>query len=393
MSTQPITVRRPEADPAAPTLTVDLAAVAANTRVLADRAGGGLMAVVKADGFGLGAVAVASTALASGATWLGVTSLTEAHALREAGLDAPILSWLNPVDADWRAAASSGIDVAVPSVAHLEQIASVVLPGTPLHVHLHADTGMARDGAPENAWLTMCSRARAAERLGLVKVVGLMGHLARADEGPDVVGRDAFTRFLRVATGVGLRPVVTHLAATSATLHDPSARTGLCRVGAGLAGIDPSGRPEDPLRTAVTLSAPVIVVRDVEAGTPVGYGGSHVTSRPTRLVTLPLGYADGIPRVPSGTAAVQLHGRRCAVVGRVSMDQVVVDAGDLMVRPGDVATILGPGDGGEPTLTQWAAWAQTIPHDILTGIGSRVRRRYTTTTPHQPWPRAGRSAR
>ncbi len=362
-------------------LTVDLAAIAANTRLLAARASGELMAVVKADGFGHGATAVAETVLANGATWLGVTSIEEGLALRHAGIAAPVLSWLNPVEADVESAVTHQVDLAVPTAEHLDVVAQTAAHlGRPARVHLHVDTGMARDGCPLERWAHLCRLAATAERHRLVRVIGLMGHLACADEPAHPGNTEGARRFegaISVAAAFGLRPHVRHLAATAATLTDVSTHHDLCRVGAGLVGIDPSGTTR--LRPALTLSAPVVTVRDVRAGTAVGYGHTHVTPVATRLALLALGYADGIPRTSRGW--VQVQGKRCPVVGRVSMDQVVVDVGGLPVRPGDLATVFGPGDGGEPTAAEWAAWADTIEHEIVTGIGARVRR--TTTYPQR----------
>ncbi|GAA5150956.1 alanine racemase [Nocardioides marinquilinus] len=355
-----------------PRLAVDLDAVAANTRLFADRTPGALMAVVKADGFGHGAAAVARTALAHGAAWLGVTSLAEALALRAEGLTAPVLSWLNPVDADYTAAVGARVDVAVPSRAHLE---AVTRAGIGARVHLHLDTGMARDGAPPAEWGALCRDARRAERAGLLRVVGVMGHLGCADDPADpanAAGRAAFDHGLATARATGLRPPLRHLAATAATLTDPASLHTMTRVGAGLVGIDPSGTTR--LHPALTLTAPVVGVRRVAAGTAVGYGRTWTASRPTTLALLPLGYADGLPRATSGRAEVLLRGRRCRLVGRVSMDQVVVDAGDERVRPGEVATVFGAGRHGEPTTAEWAVWADTIEHEIVTGIGARVSR-------------------
>lgn len=354
-------------------LVVDLDAVAANTRTLARAAGrAAVMAVVKADGFGLGAADVARTALAHGATWLGVTSLAEALALRGAGLTAPTLSWLNPVDLDATAAVAADVDLAVPSLAHLRAVAAH-LGARPARVHLHLDTGLARDGAPAHAWLALCRAARLAERAGRVRVVGVMGHLACADEPghpANAAGRAAFAHGLAVVRSAGLRPEVRHLAATSATLTDPDARHDLVRVGAGLAGIDPSGTHR--LEVPLTLTAPVVGLRDVPAGTPVGYGHTWTAPAASTLALLPLGYADGLPRAASGRASVLLGGRRCPVVGRISMDQVVV-ATDAATRLGDTATVLGPGRHGEPTVHDWAAWSGTLAHEVLTGLGARPR--------------------
>jgi alanine racemase len=367
------TVARPRAG--APTLTVDLGAVAANTRLLAGRATGELMAVVKADGFGHGAVDVARASLAAGATRLGVTSLAEAVVLREAGLAAPVLSWLNPPDADYMIAAAYDIEVGVPSLRHLDAVARLA-PGA--RVHLMLDTGMARDGAAPASWPELCRAARLLERQGSVTVVGLMGHLPCAEEPGHPGNAAARTRFawgLRQARAAGLRPRDRHLAATAATLTDPQSHHTMCRVGAGLVGIDPSASTR--LRPAMRLTAPVVETRDVRAGTPVGYGQTWSAPRATTLGLLPLGYADGLPRLASGRAEVLVRGRRRPVVGRISMDMAVVDLGHEPVRPGELVTVFGPGDAGEPTVAEWAAWAETIEHDIVTGLGRRLRRTVT----------------
>jgi alanine racemase len=343
-------------------LTVDLDAVAHNTRVLAAHARGELMAVVKADGFGHGAPGVARTALGAGATWLGVTGLAEALALRAAGLTAPVVSWLNPVGADFAAAVRHGVDLAVPSLAHL-----AVMPAG-ARVHLQVDTGMARDGAAPEQWAALCRAAREAESCGRIVVAGVMSHLA----GPDTPG--ALRRF-RASAGValahGLRPPVRHLAATAAILTAPETHFDLVRAGAGLVGIDPTGSAG--LRGAMTLTAPVVEVRRVAAGTPVGYDHAWRAARATTLALLPVGYADGLPRRAGPSGEVLLGGRRRRVAGRISMDQTVVEAGPGC-RPGDVAVVFGPGRHGEPTVADWARWAGTLPHEIVTGIGARPHR-------------------
>jgi alanine racemase len=362
-----------------PRLDIHLDAVAHNTRLLADRAAGELMAVVKADGFGHGAVDVARTALAHGATRLGVTTLDEAWSLRDAGLAGPLLSWLNPVDADFATATARDVDVAVPSLQHLVAVAAAAGRS---RVHLHLDTGMARDGADPTTWRELCRAARRAELRGEVDVVGVMGHLGCADDPDDdcnALGRTRFAWALETARTVGLRPRDRHLAATAATLTDPRSHHTMSRVGAGLVGIDPSRSTR--LRPAMTLTAPVIQVRRVRGGTPVGYGHLHRTSTSTYLGLVPLGYADGLPRLATGRAEVLVRGRRRPVLGRLSMDQLVVDLGERGVDPGETVTVFGPGTRGEPTVAEWAGWAGTIEHEVVTGIGSRVDRR-TLAAPH-----------
>lgn len=356
-----------------PLLTVDLAAIAENTRVVRSRTAAEVMAVVKADGFGHGATDLARTALRAGATWLGVTCLDEALALRRAGFTVRILSWLNTPGADFAAAGRAGIEVAVPDRVLLDEVAAA---GRDLAVHLHLDTGMSRGGAGPGEWAGLCVAARAAELAGRIRVVGVMSHLGRADEPPardNAASEARFRAGVAVARRAGLRPSVLHLAATAATLTNPTTHFDLVRVGAGLVGIDPSGSTR--LRGAMTLTAPLIHLRRVAAGTPVGYGHTWRAATETTLGLVPLGYADGLPRMASHRAEVWAGGGRRPVVGLISMDQIVVDLGDAVASLGDQVTIFGPGDLGEPTVADWAGWASTIENEIVTRIGRRVPRR------------------
>ena len=368
---------RPDA-PVAPhpraTLHIDLGAVTANVRTIKSRTPGELMAVVKADGFGHGQVDVARAALAGGATRLGVTSIDEARPLRAAGLTQRVLSWLNPLGADFAAAARLDIELGVPGLDHLHAITRRA-PGA--RVHLQLDTGMGRDGAEPAQWDRLCRAAREAELGGQLRVVGIMGHLPCADRpghAANARGRDRFAWGLRVARAAGLRPADHHLAATAATLSDPLSHHTMSRVGAGLVGIDESGTAR--LRPALTLTAPLVSVRSAPAGTAVGYGHTWTARRATRLGLIPVGYADGLPRLASGRAEVWVAGTRRPVVGRISMDMTVIDLGPgSPASVGDPVTVFGPGDRGEPTAAQWACWAETVEHEIVTGLGARLHRR------------------
>jgi alanine racemase len=356
------------------TLEVDLGAVTANVRTIRSRTAGELMAVVKADGFGHGQVDVARAALAGGATRLGVTSIDEARPLRAAGLTQRVLSWLNPLDADFAAAVALGIELGVPGLDHLHAIARTA-PGA--RIHLQLDTGMGRDGAEPAQWDRLCRAARRAERDGRLQVVGVMGHLPCADRpghAANASGRNRFAWGLQVARAAGLRPADHHLAATAATLSDPLSHHTMSRIGAGLVGIDESGTLR--LRPALTLTAPLVTVRSVPAGTAVGYGHTWTARRATRLGLIPVGYADGLPRLASGRAEVWAGGRRRPVAGRISMDMTVVDLGrDSPAAVGDPVTVFGPGEHGEPTTAQWARWAETLEHEIVTGLSARLHRR------------------
>ncbi|MFB4303926.1 alanine racemase [Actinomadura sp. NTSP31] len=356
-----------------PTLRTLPVAVAANVVEIRARTRSTIMAVVKADGYGHGAVTVARAAVAAGAGWLGTTSVTEASALRAAGLAAPILTWLHPSGIDAEAAAADRVDVAVGSVdelgALLAQAASTV------RIHLHVDTGMSRGGCPRRQWHELIALAQRGQRARRVRVVGVMGHLPLADQAdpaanaPAVAGMRDAQQAIRAA---GLGSPLAHLAATSGTLNDPATHFGMVRVGAGLVGIDPSGTVM--MHGASRLTAPIVHTAAVEAGTPVGYDGTYVTDRATHLSVLPIGYADGIPREISPQAGVEIRGRRFPVVGRVSMDQIVIDTGAESFSAGTSATVFGPGGDAVPTIQDWARWAGTIPHTIVTGIGPRVKR-------------------
>ncbi|MFC6016246.1 alanine racemase [Plantactinospora solaniradicis] len=376
---------------------VALAAVAANVDTVTAVAGTDLMAVVKADGFGHGAVPVARAALAAGAGWLGVTSTAEALALRAAGLTAPVLSWLHRPDDDFGRLIAADVDIGVSTVPHLHAIAEAAgRSGRPATVQLKADTGLSRNGAAGHDWPDLVSWARKYEVEGGVRVHGVWSHLADAETsgGPGVDRQLAvFEEALGIARRVGLRPDLVHLANSAAALAAPATRYDLCRIGLALYGVDPFGAAGPGayrLSAAMTLRSTVVNVKRVPAGTGVSYGPDHVTGRPTTLVLLPLGYADGLPRTAEGRAEVWLGGTRRPVVGRIAMDQCVVDAGDLPVAVGDPVVVFGPGSdagataGGWPTVAEWAAWAGTSPHEILTGIGARVVRRYRPGEPAIP---------
>lgn len=362
-----------------------------NTAYFHALTGGRLMAVLKADAFGHGDVA--RSVLDAGAGSIGVTCIDEALALRAAGVAAPILSWLNTGEADFEAALLGRIDLAAPSVEILYAIGRAARrTGTTARVHLHVDVGINRDGCPPKDWSALCLLAREQEASGALRVVGVMGHLSCADDPGDPQNareRLAFVNAVRTARRRGLAPQLIHLAATAATLSwaadggTPRLGSGffgvhrlvpspvaIHRIGAGLFGIDPS-RSTDPLRPALTLTSTVVSSHEAPAGTGVGYGHDFVAAHRTHLALLPIGYGDGLPRVASGRAEVLVRGRRRPVVGRFSMDMIVVDTGDDLLRAGETVTVFGPGTTGEPTVADWADWSNTIEHEILTGIGSR----------------------
>ncbi|MGF6824287.1 alanine racemase [Microbacterium sp. ZKA21] len=354
-----------------PTLRLDRSAVAANISAVRAATASTIMAVVKADGYGHGAVAVAEAAVDAGAGWLGITDVADAVALRDAGLDAPILAWLNPVGADAALAAELRVDVAVGSVDELRQL--IADADRPVRVHLQMDTGMARGGSPLAEWPELLRVAR--EGRGHIDVVGVMGHLPLADRADPAINAPAVLRMRHARDAVlraGFGPLNVHLGATAGALTDPATNFDLVRIGAGLVGIDPSDTTQ--LTGAGTFTAPVVHSARVPAGTAVGYGHDMVMSVDTHLSVVGVGYADGIPRELASGACVAIGGERHPIVGRVSMDQIVVDTGRVPIERGATATVFGPAGTAAPTIQEWARWAGTIPHTIVTGIGPRVRR-------------------
>ncbi|TNC20651.1 alanine racemase [Georgenia sp. 311] len=367
---------------------VDHAAIRANVerlRAVAGRAE--VMAVVKADAYGHGLLPVARTALAAGATWLGVAQLGEALGLRAAGVTEPLLTWIYAPGAPLTDAVAAGIDVSAAAPWALEELAAAaVRAGRPARVHLKADTGMGRGGARPEAWDGLVDHAARLAAEGTLDVVGVWSHLARGDEPEASTTAEqvaAFRAALAVVSRAGLHPAVRHLAASSGTLFHPETHFDLVRPGIALYGLSPAPDVASPvdlgLRAAMRLEADVILTKDVPAGTRVGYGHTYATPEAGRLALLPLGYGDGIPRHAGSTGPVQLAGRRARIAGRVSMDQIVVDLGPgADVAPGDVAVLFGDARDGVPTAEDWAAAAGTIGYEIVTRLGTRVPRTHVS---------------
>ena len=364
---------------------VDLDAIRRNVRVLGSASPGAeLMAVVKADGYGHGAVEVARAALDAGASWLGVCTLEEAHDLREAGITARLLSWLHLPDDDFAAAVAADVDLSVSSREHLAAVlAGARRAGRPVRLHLKVDTGLSRNGAPTSSWPDLLDDAAKAVADGTAEVVAVWSHLAHADAPRHpTLDRQAerLTDAWRAARERGLEPI-RHLANSAATLTRPDLHFDLVRPGIAVYGLDPLGRPvaESPLTPAMTLRARVALVKRVPAGEGVSYGHEWTTPAETTLALLPIGYADGVPRGlgREGRMRVLLAGVSRPVVGRVCMDQVMVDCGDDPVREGDPAVLFGSGDDGAPTAQDWADELGTIHYEVVTGVhGRRVTRTF-----------------
>ncbi|MEV7447274.1 alanine racemase [Streptomyces nigra] len=370
---------------------IDLAALRANVRTLRGRApGAALMAVVKADAYGHGALPCARAALEAGATWLGTATPEEALALRAAGIHGVrMMCWLWTPGGPWQEAIEADLDVSVSGMWALREVTEAArLAGTPARVQLKADTGLGRGGCqPGDDWAELVREALRAEGDGLIRITGLWSHFACADEPghPSIAAQlDSFREMTAYAEERGARPEVRHIANSPATLTLPESHFDLVRTGIALYGVSPSpelGSPADlGLRPVMTLSASLALVKQVPGGHGVSYGHHYVTPGETTLGLVPLGYADGIPRHASGAGPVLVGGKWRTVAGRVAMDQFVVDLGGDEPEAGARAVLFGPGDGGEPTAEDWAQAAGTIGYEIVTRIGSRVPRVYVDGT-------------
>ncbi|HKB30182.1 MAG TPA: alanine racemase [Streptosporangiaceae bacterium] len=361
---------------------VELAAVRHNVALLREKAAGAqLMAVVKADGYGHGMVPCAVAALEAGADWLGVVQVGEALRLRAAGITAPVLCMMAIPGAAYEEAVRAGVDVSAGSTGMVADIAAAAArAGRPARLQLKADTGLSRGGATARAWPAVVDAALAGQAAGHLEITGLWSHLAAADlPGHPSIARqlDAFAWALAGAEKAGAKPEIRHIANTAAALTLPAARFDLVRPGGAIYGLStlPGGPPPE-FRPAMTLRTRLAQVKRVPPGTGVSYGHTYVTAAEAALGLLPLGYADGVPRVASGQPLVQARGRRWTVAGTVCMDQFVVDFGSEPVTAGDEVVLFGPGDQGEPTAQEWADTLRTISYEIVTGIGNRVARVY-----------------
>lgn len=358
---------------------IDASAIERNTRQLRAVAHTReLIAVVKADGYGHGALTAARAALAGGASRLGVADLAEAHELRAAGIDAPIVAWLHGPDGDFARAVADDVQLGISSVDQLRRAAAAAREaGRAARVHLKLETGLGRNGAAPEEWGALFDLAAELERQGEVRVEGVFSHLSGTSPDDDRQQVRVFEAGLAQAAERGVRPVIRHIAATGAAISLPEARFDAVRVGIGLYGLSPADgltSADLGLTPAMTLRSRIAAVRRVPAGHGASYGYRHRAERETTFALVPLGYADGVPRQASGTAPVTIGGRRFRVAGAIAMDQFIVDVGDTEVAVGDEVVLFGDPATGVPAVEEWAAAANTINYEIVTRIGNRVTR-------------------
>ena len=360
---------------------IDLGALESNVkRILATTKAAGL-AVVKADAYGHGLVPVAKRALGAGASWLGTALLEEALTLRSEGISAPTIAWLTPIHDDFEAAIRNDIDLAIPSLTHLERVnAAANKLGKRARIHLEVDTGMSRGGALRE-WKAICELAN--NSVSTLEVIGIWSHFARADEPGHKFNEEQLNNFnLRVAEakGIGINPKLLHLSNSAATLTNSNSHFDLVRLGISMYGLSPDIETMGDsvklnLKPVMKIRSQIHLVKDVPAGSQVGYGGTAVTKVDTKLGVIPMGYADGIPRNANSSAGVLVGNKQAPIIGRVSMDQFVVDLGnDSISRAGEWAYLIGSEGVGGYTADAWAKACGTINYEIVTRIGARVPR-------------------
>jgi len=359
---------------------IDHDAVAHNVAVLRSTTGPGtaLCAVVKADGYGHGMVEVARTALRAGASWLGVAHADEGRQLRDAGIDAPVLLLSEPVVPDELAAViAAGLRVTVYNEDTVDALAAA---GAPIAVHLKVDTGLRRVGARPADVVALARRIHTAAGLTLE---GVWTHFALADSPSDPFTALQVSRFAEVVGELeraGFEVPVRHAANSAGAIAHPGARFGMVRPGIALYGVDPSAALAGTvaLRPALSWHTRVSFVKTVAADEGISYGHRYRTPQDTVVATVPVGYADGLPRA-WGLAGgpVLIGGVRRPLIGAVTMDQALVDCGPgAQVRAGDEVVLIGRQGDAVVTAAEIAAGTGTIAYEILTGIGARVERRH-----------------
>lgn len=361
-------------------LGVDLVGVAENVRAIRSALGPDvrLMAVVKADGYGHGAGAVAEACLQNGATALGVATVEEGVRLRRSGHTAPILILGIIPDAAYALALEHSLQLTVSSGRQIQVVEGVAKGlGKPAELHLKVNTGMTRVGCESHEAGALVQYILHAADL---RLVGLCSHLATADSSEEVDARRQIERFSTLASRLksGVPGLICHLANSGAALHLPESHFDMVRVGLALYGHSPRPLEGSPVRLTpvVSVRARISQVKDVPQNTRVGYGLNWASEQATRLALVPVGYGDGLPRALSNCGQALVRGKICPMVGVISMDQTVLDVGRVPVEPGEEVVLLG-GQGDEAIdAASWAEASGTITYEILCGLGQRLPRVY-----------------
>ncbi|HEX2283891.1 MAG TPA: alanine racemase [Mycobacterium sp.] len=332
--------------------------------------------------------AISTSASTAGAAELGVATVDEALELHRDGITAPVLAWLHPPGTDFAPAVEADVEIALSSVRQLGELLDVVSrTGRTATVTVKVDTGLNRNGVSAAEYPAMLSALRRAQADGAVRLRGIMSHLVHGDD-PDNPFNDRQAERLRdmltQAREQGVQFEIAHLSNSPAAMTRPDLAFDLVRPGIAVYGQTPiPERGDMGLHPAMTLKCPVALVRSVRAGDGVSYGHMWIAERDTTLALLPIGYADGIFRGLSGRIDVLINNRLRRSVGRICMDQFVVDLGpDSDVAEGDDAILFGPGTHGEPTAQDWAELLDTINYEIVTSPRGRVTRTYRGASVH-----------
>ena len=364
---------------------INLSAITQNFKSIKSRTTADVLAVVKADAYGHGLIPVSKALEEAGADWFGTALLEEAINLRKAGILKPIISWLTPLGEDFKSAIDLDIDLGIPSIDLLnEVIKAASLTGKAARIHLEIDTGMSRGGVLSE-WDQLIKSVLAGVNLKQLKVIGIWSHFARADEPDELMNQEQLSLFeekVNQAKAAGIDAQFIHIANSAALFTNKSSHKNIIRSGIALFGLSPDIKTIGDssslgLKPAMKLKAKLNLVKDVKAGASVGYGGTAVIKSDTKLGVVALGYADGIPRNTNNLAGVFVDKKRAPIIGRVSMDQFVVDLGiTSTAKTGDEVIVFGDGSSGEYTVDEWAKAANTINYEIITRIGPRVPRIY-----------------
>lgn len=360
-------------------LTINLDAIVHNLDVMRARASQAMVCgVVKANAYGHGMVPVAKTLERAGVDYLGVADVAEGLELREAGIQIPILAWLHDPGDNFVAALSKRIELGIANVAQLERVMdAAAVTGEVPKLHLKIDTGLGRNGSTFEEWPELLE---AVSTLGeAVDVVAIFSHLSSTSREDDLAQIENFDKAVAQAKKAGVNYRIRHLTASDGSLAYPDAHYEMVRVGVALYGLDPFSNnrgAEYGLVPAMTATSKVVQVKTVPAGHGVSYNYLHRTTVATKLVLVPIGYAEGLPRAATGAAEVAIGGKRYPIVAQVAMDQFVLDVGSDEIAVGDEVTIFGDAAFGVPSADDLAAACNTINYEIVTRMGGRFVREY-----------------
>jgi len=325
-----------------------------------------VMAVVKANGYGHGAIQVAKH-LDSDVDYLGVADVSEAVALREAGVRSPILAWISNTNSDFELAKQNNVDIGVSTFNHLDFLEE--LDG--LVVHVKVDTGLGRNGFSINDFPKGVERLLALSSKHSMK--GIFTHLSNTNEQEDLAQFEVFETAIEYARGKGIEFELAHASASNATLSYPNKHFDMVRCGIAVYGLTPDGRDVSglPLEPAMSVYSEVVNLKRVPAGQGVSYDYRYRTEKETTLALVPFGYGDGLPRAAEGFEVI-IAGEKFKQVGRIAMDQFVVDVGDSDIKLGDPVEIISDANPVEKISNR----ASTINYEIVTRMGQRPNKTY-----------------